>query len=99
MRCWASTTRQARRRSGRSSTLAAHRVQILGDMDEPGDGLQQRRGHALEVLVLGAQPAPVGLVVAAEQGVEAAVDPQELDRQLALLARGFEQARLAGARE
>src|SRR5438477_8751497 len=84
LRNCASTTRQKRPRSGRTSEGPAHRVQILGDTDQPrGGGEQRTRRLPTEVRVARVDPATRLLFVAADQRVQAAEDTQEEEREAA----------------
>src|SRR5580692_9942117 len=92
-----STTRQADRSIFRGLKLAAHRVQILGDMNEPLDRSHALGRHAAQVVVLGVKPDS-RLRLAADQGVEAAVHAHEEERELALFPLDVEQLAARKAR-
>src|SRR5438067_6769638 len=84
LRNCASTTRQKRPRSGRTSEGPAHRVQILGDTDEPRRGGEQRPGRLpAEVRVARIEPTTRLVLVAADQRVQAAEHAEEKEREAA----------------
>src|SRR5579863_10005487 len=83
--CCDSTTRQAERSSLFGLKLAAHRVQIFSDMNQPLDRPNALGRHAAQVVVLGVKPC-ARLRLAADQGVEAAEHAHEEERELAFLS-------------
>src|SRR5439155_14807768 len=85
LRNCASTTRQKRPRKARTSEGPAHRVQILGDTEQPrGGGDERPRRVASEMRVGRLEPAPRLVLVASDQRVQAAEQAQEQERVPAL---------------
>src|SRR5437879_13366710 len=81
LRNCASTTRQKRPRSGRTSEGPAHPVQILCGTDEPrGGGEQRARRLASQMCVGSLEPAARLLLVAPDQRVQAAEQAEEEQR-------------------
>src|SRR5690606_25994972 len=81
------------------SEAPAHRVQISDDIYEPLRTPQTFGGDAAQVVVVCVKPGAGCVVVAAYQGVEAAVGAQQQQRQLALLAGRVDPAALIQARD
>ncbi len=77
--------------SGPSLELPAHRVQILGDMNQARHRGHELGRHAAEVVVVRMQPRSRILLAATDQGVEAAIDAQEQSGDLAFLARRLDR--------
>src|SRR3954471_13039959 len=97
--CCASTTRHGVSRSARISESPAHRVQILDDIDESLHRLDAFGRHGREMIVERGKPLARFHVVATDQRVETAIEPQEEECELALLGLGIESAPMLQTRD
>src|SRR5205807_10151044 len=100
LRNWAATTRRKVPESARTLETPAHRVQIVGDMDQPLRGGQKAGRHVAEMPVLRVQPEAGLRGIAADQRIEAAEDAHQEERVAALGRVGIGAALVGeGARD
>src|SRR5437868_279638 len=86
----ASTTRQHSPVKRRALDESASCVQILDDIDQSGHALDQIERDTAKSRVFVAQPSPCDLVVAADDGIQGAIEADKKDAELERLLPPFQ---------